>query len=131
MHIVIPYVIAALLFALGVYGVLRRRNAVLVLMAVELMLNAVNLIFVAADATIRPELVGVQPEAWSHVVPEPRAGAIFALFAIVLAAAEVGVGLAIVLQFYRMRREVAIDEVALYEADQDQEADGSREQVTT
>jgi NADH-quinone oxidoreductase subunit K len=131
MHIVIPYVIAALLFALGVYGVLRRRNAVLVLMAVELMLNAVNLIFVAADATIRPELVGVQPEAWPHVTPEPRAGAIFALFAIVLAAAEVGVGLAIVLQFYRMRREVAIDEVALYEADRDQEADGSREQVTT
>ena len=119
MHIVIPYVVAALLFALGVYGVLRRRNAILVLMAVELMLNAVNLIFVAADASVRPGLVGVQPEAWSHVRTEPPAGAIFALFAIVLAAAEVGVGLAIVLQFYRMRKEVAIDEVALHEADQE------------
>jgi NADH-quinone oxidoreductase subunit K len=138
MHIVIPYVVAALLFALGVYGVLRRRNAVLVLMAVELMLNAVNLIFVAADASTRPGLTGVQPEAWSYVPPEPRAGAIFALFAIVLAAAEVGVGLAIVLQFYRMRKEVAIDEVALHEADQqgqdepDQESKGQdHEQVTT
>jgi NADH-quinone oxidoreductase subunit K len=117
MHVVIPYVIAALLFGLGVYGVLRRRNAILVLMAVELMLNAVNLIFVAADSTIRSALVGVQPEAWAHTPPEPRAGAIFALFVIVLAAAEVGVGLAIVLQFYRLRKAIAIDDIELHEAD--------------
>jgi NADH-quinone oxidoreductase subunit K len=101
MHAVIPYVVAALLFGLGVYGVLRRRNAILVLMAVELMLNAVNLIFVTADSTVR---AGLGP---------PRAGAVFALFVIVLAAAEIGVGLAIVLQYYRMRRAIAIDEVAL------------------
>ena len=119
MHAVIPYVTAAILFGLGVYGVLRRRNAILVLMAVELMLNAVNLILVAADATIRSELVGVQPEAWAHPIPEPRAGAIFALFVIVLAAAEVGVGLAIILQYYRMRQAVHVDEVALHhEADE-------------
>ena len=118
MHAVIPYVIAALLFGLGVYGVLRRRNAILVLMAVELMLNAVNLILVAADATMKSTLVGVQPEAWAHPVPEPRAGAVFALFVIVLAAAEVGVGLAIVLQYYRMRRAVHVDEVALYHEDE-------------
>ena len=99
MHAVIPYVIAALLFGLGVYGVLRRRNAVLVLMAVELMLNAVNLVFVAADV----------PTA----TRTPHGGAVFALFVIVLAAAEVGVGLAIVLQLYRLRRLVAIDEVEL------------------
>ncbi|MBL7257109.1 NADH-quinone oxidoreductase subunit NuoK [Paractinoplanes lichenicola] len=117
MHAVIPYVVAALLFALGVYGVLRRRNAILVLMAVELMLNAVNLILVAADSTIKSALVGVQPEAWAHAAPEPRAGAIFALFVIVLAAAEVGVGLAIVLQYYRLRRAVVLDEVALHEHD--------------
>ena len=117
MHAVIPYVIAALLFALGVYGVLRRRNAILVLMAVELMLNAVNLILVAADSTIKNTLTGVQPEAWAHPVPEPRAGAIFALFVIVLAAAEVGVGLAIILQYYRMRRDVILDDVALHEHD--------------
>ena len=117
MHAVIPYVIAGLLFALGVYGVLRRRNAILVLMAVELMLNAVNLILVAADATIKSALVGVQPEAWAYPVPEPRAGAIFALFVIVLAAAEVGVGLAIILQYYRLRRAVVLDEVDLHEHD--------------
>ena len=122
MHVVIPYVIAALLFGLGVYGVLRRRNAILVLMAVELMLNAINLIFVAADSTIRQTLTGVQPESWSHAAPEPRAGAVFALFVIVLAAAEVGIGLAIILQFYRLRRAITIDDIALHEADdQDRE----------
>ena len=104
MHAVIPYVTAALLFGLGVYGVLLRRNAILVLMAVELMLNAVNLIFVTADVTA--------PPGTSHV------GAVFALFIIVLAAAEVGVGLAIVLQYYRLRRAVALDEVALDEVAQ-------------
>ena len=102
MHAVIPYAIAAILFGLGVFGVLRRRNAILVLMAVELMLNAVNLVFVTADVTT----AGVAPHA----------GAVFTLFIIVLAAAEIGVGLAIGLQFYRLRRAVAIDEVALEEA---------------
>jgi len=122
MHAVIPYVIAALLFALGVYGVLRRRNAILVLMAVELMLNAVNLILVAADASVKKAtLVGVASESWANVAPEPRAGAIFALFVIVLAAAEVGVGLAIVLQYYRLRRAVILDEVALDAHDHEDE----------
>jgi NADH-quinone oxidoreductase subunit K len=96
---VIPYVTAALLFGLGAYGVLRRRNAVLVLMAVELMLNAVNLILVTADTTVRAAL--------------PHSGQVFALFVIVLAAAEVGVGLAIVLLIYRNRRSVDLDEVDL------------------
>src|SRR3954465_10349707 len=113
MHIVIPYVVAALLFGLGVYGVLRRRNPILVLMAVELMLNAVNLIFVTADATTRSALVGVQIEAWAYPNGEPHSGAVFALFIIVLAAAEGGVGLAVVLQFYRLRAGVAVDEVSL------------------
>ncbi|MFC0503571.1 NADH-quinone oxidoreductase subunit NuoK [Micromonospora costi] len=101
MRPVIPYVTAALLFGLGAYGVLRRRNAVLVLMAVELMLNAVNLILVTADTTVRAAL--------------PHGGQVFALFVIVLAAAEVGVGLAIVLQLYRLRATVAVDEVPLAE----------------
>ncbi|MEU4421288.1 NADH-quinone oxidoreductase subunit NuoK [Actinoplanes sp. NPDC024001] len=99
MHVVIPYVVGALLFALGVYGVLRRRNAILVLMAVELMLNAVNLILVTADVSVRALL--------------PGTGGVFTLFVIVLAAAEVGVGLAIILQYYRMRRAVVVDEVRL------------------
>lgn len=96
MHPVIPYVIAALLFGIGCYGVLVRRNAVLVLMAVELMLNAVNLLLVTADTTV----AGV-----------PRSGQVFALFVIVVAAAELGVGLAIVLQVYRLRRSVVVDDI--------------------
>ena len=99
MRPVIPYAIGALLFGAGVYGVLRRRNAILVLMSVELMLNAVNLILVTADVTTRGRT--------------PHSGAVFALFVIVLAAAEVGVGLAVILQFYRMRRAVVLDEVHL------------------
>ena len=119
MHAVIPYVTGALLFGLGVYGVLRRRNAILVLMAVELMLNAVNLIFVTADAAVRETLVGVQIEAWAYPDGRPgHSGGVFALFVIVLAAAEVGVGLAIVLQYYRMRRAVHVDEVALHHDDE-------------
>jgi NADH-quinone oxidoreductase subunit K len=105
MHPVIPYVTAALLFGIGVYGVLRRRNAVLLLMAVELMLNAVNLMLVTADATVKAAL--------------PQTGQVFALFIIVVAAAEVGVGLALVLQLYRVRASVAVDEVPLDAADQD------------
>jgi NADH-quinone oxidoreductase subunit K len=103
MHPVIPYVVAALLFGLGVYGVLARRNAILLLMAVELMLNSVNLVLVTADTTIRAAL--------------PNTGSVFALFVIVLAAAEVGVGLAIVLQLYRLRQTVAVDEVPLGDTD--------------
>ncbi|ASW53509.1 NADH-quinone oxidoreductase subunit NuoK [Plantactinospora sp. KBS50] len=99
MRPVIPYVTAAALFGLGSYGVLRRRNAVLLLMAVELMLNAVNLILVTADATVRTAV--------------PAGGQVFTLFVIVLAAAEVGVGLAIVLQLYRLRADVALDTVRL------------------
>ena len=94
MHPVIPYLVAALLFGIGVYGVLVRRNAVLLLMAVELMLNAVNLVLVTADTTI----AGL-----------PRSGQVFTLFVIVIAAAEVGVGLAIVLQLYRLRGTVITD----------------------
>ncbi|WBB55160.1 NADH-quinone oxidoreductase subunit NuoK [Verrucosispora sp. WMMD573] len=101
MRPVIPYVTAALLFGLGGYGVLRRRNAVLVLMSVELMLNAVNLILVTADTTAKAVL--------------PHSGQVFALFVIVLAAAEIGVGLAIVLQLYRIRASVAVDEIPLTE----------------
>ena len=99
MHPVIPYVIAAALVGLGIYGVLVRRNAILLLMAVELLLNGVNLVLVTADATVRAAL--------------PHTGQVFALFVIVLAAAEIGVGLAVVLQLYRLRRTVAVDEVPL------------------
>ncbi|GAA1809139.1 NADH-quinone oxidoreductase subunit NuoK [Luedemannella flava] len=114
MRPVIPYCVAAALFGLGVYGVLVRRNAVLMLMAVELMLNAVNLVLVTADATVRAAL--------------PATGQVFALFVIVLAAAEVGVGLAIVLQLYRARNSVVIDEVPLEPGPLDWELDEVEEE---
>jgi NADH-quinone oxidoreductase subunit K len=94
MHIVYPLVTAALLFSVGVYGVLARRNAILVLMSVELMLNAVNLNLVAFDIWLRDRLHG---------------GQALALFTIVIAAAEIGLGLAIVLLVFRNRQTIDID----------------------
>jgi NADH-quinone oxidoreductase subunit K len=117
MHPVIPYVTAALLFGIGVYGVLRRRNAVLMLMSVELMLNAVNVILVTADATVRAALFG------SAAPSTPATGQVFTLFVIVIAAAEIGVGLAIVLQLYRLRASVALDTVPLAEPEEGQRVD--------
>jgi len=86
--------LAAILFSLGVYGVLTRRNAVMVLMAVELMLNAVNLNFLAFGA-----------------FRDTTVGQVFALFVIAIAAAEVGVGLAIVMLVHRNRHTVDLDEL--------------------
>ena len=94
MHVAYPAVVAALLFSIGVYGVLARRNAILVLMSVELMLNAVNLNLVAFDVWLRDAL---------------RSGQVFALFVITLAAAETGLGLAIILMVFRNRRTADVD----------------------
>ena len=87
-------ILSAFLFCTGVYGVLARRNGVLVLMSVELMLNAVNLNLIAFSARL-------------HAV----SGQVFALFIITIAAAEVGVGLAIVLLIYRNLRSPDLDGV--------------------
>ena len=85
--------LSAILFSIGVYGVIVRRNGVLVLMSIELILNAVNINFVAFSTY------------WG------ADGQVFALFAIAIAAAEVGVGLAIVLLIYRNRRSIDVDEL--------------------
>ena len=87
-------ILSAFLFCTGIYGVLARKNAVLVLMSIELMLNAVNLNLIAFSA-FRTAV----------------AGQIFALFVITIAAAEVGVGLAIVLLIYRNSHSADLDEV--------------------
>ena len=87
--------LAAALFCIGVYGVIARRNAVMVLMSIELILNSVNLNLIAfalMNGTID--------------------GHVFALFVIAVAAAEVGVGLAMVLMIYRNRRSIALDELS-------------------
>ena len=91
--------LAAFLFCVGVYGVLARRNAVLVLMSIELILNAVNINLIALGA--------FQGEAESIVAQ------VFALFVVAVAAAEVGVGLAIVLLIYRNRQSIDLTEVDL------------------
>lgn len=91
-------VLSAFLFSVGIYGVLARRNAVIVLMSIEVMMNAVNLNLVAFNALLRDQ----------HLL-----GQIFSLFVITIAAAELGVGLAIVILIYRNRTTVSIDEVSL------------------
>lgn len=96
MHLVYPAVLAALLFCVGLYGVLARRNAILVLMSVELMLNAVNLNLVAFDVWLRDTL---------------HSGQALTLFTIAIAAAEIGIGLAIVLMVYRNRGTSDIDKL--------------------
>ena len=89
---------SALLFSAGVYGVLARRNAVMVLMAIELMLNAVNINLVAFSQYLRDAAF---------------TGQIFALFVITVAAGEIGIGLAIVILIYRNRETIDVDKVNL------------------
>ena len=89
-------IVSGILFSLGVYGVLARRNAVLILMSVELMLNAVAINLVAFAVYTSPQLF---------------IGIIFAIFVITVAAAEVGLALAIVLNVFRLRRTANVDEV--------------------
>jgi NAD(P)H-quinone oxidoreductase subunit 4L len=86
--------LSAVLFCLGVYGVLARKNGVLVLMSIELMLNAVNINLIAFGA-----------------LHDTVVGQVFALFVIAIAAAEVGVGLAIILLIFRNRADIDIDEL--------------------
>lgn len=95
MHAIYPLALAALLFAVGVYGVLARRNAVAVLMAIELLLNAVNLNLVTFSSLLRDQY---------------GMGQVFTIFLITVAAAETGLGLAIVLLLYRNRGTAAIDD---------------------
>lgn len=90
--------VAAGLFCIGAYGVLSRRNAVAILMSVELMLNAVNINLVAF---------------WRYLTPGNMSGQAFAAFVFVIAAAEAAVGLAIIIAVYRSRRSVVVEDVNL------------------
>ncbi|MFD3474921.1 NADH-quinone oxidoreductase subunit NuoK [Streptomyces sp. NPDC058695] len=100
MHLAYPAVLSSLLFCTGLYGVLARRNAILVLMSVELMLNAVNLNLVAFD-------VWLSKAARDTL----HSGQALTLFTIAIAAAEIGIGLAIVLAVYRGRGTSDIDKL--------------------
>lgn len=90
--------VSAAMFSIGVYGVLSRRNAVAILMSVELMLSAVNINLIAF---------------WRYGAPGNIAGQVFAAFVFVVAAAEAAVGLAIIIAIYRSRRSVAVEDVNL------------------
>ena len=89
-------IVAALLFCIGLYGVLARSNAVAILMAVELMLNAVNINLVAF---------------WRYLQPDKPVGQIWAIFVITVAAAEAAVGLALIISIYRARDSVVAEEL--------------------
>lgn len=88
--------VSAALFSIGVYGALSRKNAIGILMGVELILNAVNINLVAF---------------WRHVAPADVSGQIFAIIVIAVAAAEAAVGLAIVIAVYRRRRSAVVEEL--------------------
>lgn len=96
------FIVAAALFAIGVAGFFVRRNVIVVLLCVELMLNAANLSFLAASRM--------------HTLADPSRphleGPLFAIFVIVVAAVEAAVGLALVIALYRNKQVVSLDEVA-------------------
>jgi NADH-quinone oxidoreductase subunit K len=87
---------AAALFCIGLYGALSRRNAIGILMGIELMLNAVNVNLVAF---------------WRYITPQALTGQVFAIFVITIAAAEAAVGLAIIISAYRRRNTVIADDL--------------------
>ena len=91
-------VVAAALFSLGIYGILVRRNAVMVLLSIELILNSVNINFIMFDTMLADAMMQ---------------GQIFTIFIITIAAAEVGIGLAIVLRLFRNRQTANINEFDL------------------
>ena len=91
-------ILAGILFCIGLYGALTKRNAVIILMCIELMLNAVNITMIAFSR---------------FVVPELLTGQVFAIFIMVVAAAEVAVGLAIILAIYRGLTDIDVTKINL------------------
>ncbi|HHH41363.1 MAG TPA: NADH-quinone oxidoreductase subunit NuoK [Chloroflexi bacterium] len=92
------FILAAALFCVGLYGVLARRNAIAILMGIELMLNAVNINLLTF---------------WRYGNPNVPTGQAFAVFVYAVAAAEVAVGLALIVSIYRNRETVNVDEINL------------------
>jgi NADH-quinone oxidoreductase subunit K len=89
-------IFSAFLFCIGLYGVMSRKNAVAILMGIELMLNAVNVNLIAF---------------WRYNAPQDVSGQVFALMVFAVAAAEVAVGLALIISIYRRRNTVIADEI--------------------
>ncbi len=93
-------VLSAILFCIGLYGALVKRNTVVILMCIEIMLNAVNITLVAFSRYLAPETVVLS-------------GQVFVIFVMVVAAAEAAVGLALIVSIYRIRRTVDATEIDL------------------
>jgi NADH:ubiquinone oxidoreductase subunit K len=91
-------VLSAILFSIGLYGVLAKRNAIVILMCIEIMLNAVNIALVAFSR---------------YIVPTAYTGQVFTIFILVVAAAEAAVGVAIIINIYRKRRTIEADKIDL------------------
>jgi len=89
-------IVAAILFCIGLYGAMARRNAISILMGIELMLNAININLVAF---------------WRYITPDALTGQIFAIFVITVAAAEAAIGLALIISIFRNRDTVIVEEV--------------------
>jgi NADH:ubiquinone oxidoreductase subunit K len=89
-------IVSAALFSIGLYGVLARKNTIAILMSIELLLNSANINLVAF---------------WRYLTPEQVTGQVFAAMVFVVAAAEVAVGLALVISVYRRRNSVSADEI--------------------
>ncbi len=91
-------ILSAIIFSIGLYGALSKRNAIVILMSIELMLNGVNIAMVAFSR---------------FIVPLALTGQVFAIFIMVVAAAEVAVGLAIIISIYRHRESIDVDKIDL------------------
>jgi NADH-quinone oxidoreductase subunit K len=89
-------IVAAILFGIGLYGALARRNAIGILMGIELMLNAININLIAF---------------WRYITPEILTGQVFAIFVITVAAAEAAIGLALIISIFRNRETVIVEDV--------------------
>ncbi len=96
-------IVSAILFTIGVLGVLTRRNAIIIFLCIELMLNAVNLSFVALSNYVPSLNNGLQN----------LEGQVFVFFVMIVAAAEVAVGLALIVAIYRQKETVMVDEISL------------------
>ena len=91
-------ILSVILFSIGLYGALSKRNAIIILMSIEIMLNAVNIAMVAFSR---------------YIVPLLLTGQVFAIFIMVVAAAEAAVGLAIIMAIYRSRETIDVTEINL------------------
>ena len=110
-------IVSSIVFAIGLYGSLVNRNAIVVLMSIELMLNAVNLAAVAFSRYIVPAAVTCLPhdtnlEAAKEAVQNLFVGHVFSIIVIAVAAAEIAIGLAIVIAIYRSRSSVDVTELS-------------------